>query len=35
MNDFMCKTKSNSCHTYKVNQLEEQMKNQYIARFNL
>jgi len=35
MNALMCKTKSNFCHTYRVNQLEEQIENRYVARFNI
>jgi len=34
MNDFTCKPKSNFCHTYRLNQLEEQVENWYEARFN-
>ena len=30
MNNFVCKAKSNFCHTYWLNWLEEQVENWYI-----
>ena len=35
INNIMHKTKSNFCHTCRVNHFEEQAKNQYVARLNI
>ena len=35
MNDFIQKMKSNSCHTYTLNQLDEQVENRYITKFKI
>ena len=34
INNFMCKTKPNFCHAYRLNRLEEQVENWHLARFN-
>ena len=34
-NNLICKSKSNFCHTYRVNCFEEQLENHYEARLNI
>jgi len=35
ISNFICKTKSNFCHTYRLNCLEEQVENLQVAKLNI